>query len=92
MGRVYDALRRSGATEPGVPFQGQPSESQNSGEGRGPRIVPSAQQIEEHLYSVHCAHCECTRRDGTPHRNGLACCWGNFERCQAGARQKFRLL
>ncbi len=69
---------------------------------------PRRQQIEEQLFSVssilaraedagekfsvHCAHCECIRRDGTPRRNSLACCWGNFGRCQAGARQRSRLL
>ncbi|MDQ2922516.1 MAG: CpsD/CapB family tyrosine-protein kinase [Acidobacteriota bacterium] len=52
MGRVYDALRRSGSTEPSVSSQRQPSESQDRGEGRDPRILPSAKQIEEQLFSV----------------------------------------
>ena len=45
MGRVYDALRRSVATGPDT-------NPQNRGEGRSPRIVPSATQIEEQLYSL----------------------------------------
>ena len=52
MGRVYDALRRSGATGPDVASQRRPSESQNRDDGRNPRMVLSAQQIEEQLYSL----------------------------------------
>src|SRR6266550_3718800 len=52
MGRVYDALRRAGANEPGVSPQPQSSESQLRGEGRNSRILPSAKQIEEQLFSV----------------------------------------
>ena len=52
MGRVYDALRRSGSAGPELASQRQVPESQNRGESRNPRIVPSAQQIEEHLYSL----------------------------------------
>src|SRR6267378_4257960 len=52
MGRVYDALRRTGSTEPGVSSQPQSSESQSRGEGRNSRILPSAKQIEEQLFSV----------------------------------------
>src|SRR2546423_13609424 len=52
MGRVYDALRRAGATESGTSSQLQSSESQFRGEGRNSRILPSAKQIEEQLFSV----------------------------------------
>jgi len=52
MGRVYDALRRAGSTESGVSSQRQLSESQFRGEGRNPRSLPSAKQIEEQLFSV----------------------------------------
>ena len=52
MGRVYDALTRAGATELGVSSQRQSSESQIRGEGRNSRILPSAKQIEEQLFSV----------------------------------------
>ncbi len=52
MGRVYDALRRSGATGPDTSSQPQSSDQQNRGEGRSPRIVPSASQIEAQLYSL----------------------------------------
>ena len=52
MGRVYDALRRAGSTESGVSSQRQLSESQFHGEGRNPRSLPSAKQIEEQLFSV----------------------------------------
>ena len=52
MGRVYDALRRSGATGPALTSHRQSSESQNRDESRNPRIALSAQQIEEQLYSL----------------------------------------
>jgi capsular exopolysaccharide synthesis family protein len=52
MGRVYDALRRSGATGPDTSSGSQLPDPQNRGEGRSPRVVPSATQIEEQLYSL----------------------------------------
>lgn len=52
MGRVYDALRRSGATGPDTSSGPQQPAPHNRGEDRNPRIVPSAIQIEEQLYSL----------------------------------------
>ena len=52
MGRVYDALRRSGGAGPDTSSGPQQPGPQNRGEGRNPRIVPSATQIEEQLYSL----------------------------------------
>src|SRR6185503_13846323 len=49
MGRVYDALRRSGTDGSAVVFEPQPD---YRGEGRTHRLIPSAQQIEEELFSV----------------------------------------
>jgi capsular exopolysaccharide synthesis family protein len=52
MGRVYDALRRSGATGPDTSSGAKLPDPQNRGGGRSPRVVPSASQIEEQLYSL----------------------------------------
>src|SRR2546430_14496165 len=51
MGRVYDALRR-GAAEPNGPTLRQPYDSSSRGDFRNHRIVPSAKQIEEQLFTV----------------------------------------
>ena len=52
MGRVYDALRRSGRDGAAIVFEPQPTESSYGGEVRNHRFIPSAQQIEEELFSV----------------------------------------
>jgi len=52
MGRVYDALRRSGVDGPAVSSPRQPSESQDRGEVRKTRLVQTVSEIEEQLYSV----------------------------------------
>ena len=52
MGRVYDALRRSGTDGSAVVFEPQPSNSDYREEIRTHRLFPSAQQIEEELFSV----------------------------------------
>ena len=51
MGRVYDALKR-GAAEPNGPTLRRRHDSSSSGEFRTHRIVPSAKQIEEQLFTV----------------------------------------
>src|SRR6266436_6440813 len=52
MGRVYDALKRSGTDGSAVVFEPQPSSSTYRDDSRTHRLVPSAQQIEEELFSV----------------------------------------
>jgi len=52
MGRVYDALRRSGVNGPAVSSQRQPPETQDRGEVRKTRLVQTVSEIEEQLYSV----------------------------------------
>jgi capsular exopolysaccharide synthesis family protein len=52
MGRVYDALRRSGTDGSAVVFEPQPSSSDFRGDSRVHAPIPSAQQIEEELFSV----------------------------------------
>ncbi|MDQ5847078.1 MAG: CpsD/CapB family tyrosine-protein kinase [Acidobacteriota bacterium] len=61
MGRVYDALRRAEANRPNVSARPQPHDFTRRDEQAGTfvppeisahRIVPSAKQIEEQLYSV----------------------------------------
>src|ERR1043166_9395944 len=51
MGRVYDALKRAGATESTARVD-QPYDSMAGGEIRTPRIVPSGTEIEEQLFNV----------------------------------------
>jgi protein-tyrosine kinase len=52
MGRVYDALKRASATEPVGSKAPQLDYSNPRGEVRAHRIVPSAKQIEEQVFSV----------------------------------------
>ncbi len=51
MGRVYDALKRAGATN-STARPDQPPASTAGGEIRKSRIVPSGTEIEEHLFNV----------------------------------------
>ena len=51
MGRVYDALKRAGATDSTARVN-QPENSAAGGEIRTPRIVPSGTEIEEQLFNV----------------------------------------
>ena len=49
MGRVYDAIRKSSATEHGSEAKSKPKDSPRPGEGSGITGSPSAKQIEEQL-------------------------------------------
>jgi capsular exopolysaccharide synthesis family protein len=52
MGRVYDALKRANATQAGEPQSRRLPDSSPRGEIRTHRIVPTAKQIEEQIFSV----------------------------------------
>lgn len=52
MGRVYDALKRANAAEVGQVRTRELHDSPPRGEVRTHRIVPSAKQVEEQLFSV----------------------------------------
>ena len=55
MGRVYEALRRAGAEQPGYSLRNEPHENTSRDrheEGRVHRFVPSAQHVDEQLLSL----------------------------------------
>ena len=88
MGRVFDAMRRHSATDNGTAAKATRENQSAVTTARAVTGLPSAEQIEEQLlsgssimsvpgqdgakFSVHCAHCGCTRRVGTPRRNSFA--------------------
>lgn len=51
MGRVFDAIRRSSATQKSGPAKPRPSQSSGHRSGRSDRAIPSAREIEEQLLS-----------------------------------------
>jgi capsular exopolysaccharide synthesis family protein len=51
MGRVFDALRRANEQNNGPAEPRQTQDSQRRSEVRNPRVLPSAKQIEEQLFS-----------------------------------------
>ena len=52
MGRVFEAIRRSGAAQPESAYGRRPHNPISRGETRNHPPVPSAQQIEEQLFSL----------------------------------------
>ena len=51
MGRVFDAIRRSSATQKSGPTKPRPSQSSEHRSGRIDRSIPSAREVEEQLLS-----------------------------------------
>jgi len=52
MGRVFEAIKRSGGAQPGGPTDRRPHNPLPRGDVRNHRQVPSAQQVEEQLRSL----------------------------------------
>jgi len=52
MGRVFEAIKRSGVAQPGGASDREPHNSPPRGEVRNHRVVPTAKQIEEQLRSL----------------------------------------
>jgi protein-tyrosine kinase len=52
MGRVFEAIKRSGAAQPGSASDHRPTNPPSRGETRNHRTVPTAQQVEEQLFSL----------------------------------------